>query len=75
MTAARETYPGTNVTLEIIDVGIPGDARNTGEVGTFRVKVTNTGPLHLDGVTLRIKGRLHHFGKMDAKHVSLIAEP
>ncbi len=63
MTAARETYPGTNVTLEIIDVGIPGDARNTGEVGTFRVKVTNTGPLPLDGVTFGPRGDYIILGK------------
>lgn len=56
MNAAIETYPETDVTIEIVDVVFPGSALNAGEIGTFRVKVTNTGPLHLDGVTLRIKG-------------------
>lgn len=56
MNAALEVYPETDVTIEIVDVVFPGSALNEGEIGSFRVKVTNTGPLHLDGVTLRIKG-------------------
>lgn len=56
MTTALATYPETDVTIEIIDVTFPGSALNTGEIGTFHVKVTNNGPLNLDGVTLRIKG-------------------
>jgi hypothetical protein len=56
MTAAVERYPETYVELEIVEIDVPGDAINVSEIVNFRVKVTNTGPLHLDGVTLRIKG-------------------
>lgn len=57
MQAALEAYPLTDVQLEIVDVTFPGSALNTGEVGTFRVKVTNTGPLNLTGVTVRVTGQ------------------
>jgi hypothetical protein len=56
MTTALATYPETDVTIELVDVVTPGSVLNVNEVGTFRVKVTNTGPLNLTGVTLRIKG-------------------
>lgn len=57
MTAAVETYPVANVDLEIVEVTTPGDALNVNEQGSFRVKVTNRGPLNLTGVTLRIHGQ------------------
>jgi hypothetical protein len=56
MTTAVETYPTTNVTIEIIDVVITGSVLNVNETASFKAKVTNTGPLNLTGVTLRIKG-------------------
>jgi uncharacterized membrane protein len=56
MTAALATYPETDVDLQIVDVVTPGDVLNVGETATFRVQVTNRGPLNLTGVTLRIKG-------------------
>ena len=56
MTRAVETYPETNVQLEIVEVTFPDDALNVEEVGSFKVQVTNTGPLNLTNVTLRIKG-------------------
>lgn len=49
-------YPETNVQLEIVEVEFPDSALNEGEVGTFRVRVTNTGLLNLTDVSLRIKG-------------------
>jgi hypothetical protein len=55
-TNALETYPETEVQLEIVEVNFPDDALNVDETATFRVKVTNTGPLVLTDVTLRIKG-------------------
>ncbi len=57
MAAALETYPVTNVDLEIVEVTTPGDALNVNEQGSFRVKVTNHGLLNLTGVTLRIHGQ------------------
>jgi hypothetical protein len=57
MQAALETYPETNVTIEIVDVVLStGDVLNVNETATFRAKVTNTGPLNLTGVTVRIRG-------------------
>lgn len=53
---AIETYPDTNVTIEIVDVETEGDALNVNEEATFKVKVTNNGPLNLAGVMLRMKG-------------------
>jgi hypothetical protein len=52
-----EAYPETNVQLEIVEVTFSGSGINEDEHGTFRVKVTNTGPLVLTDVTLRIKGQ------------------
>ena len=56
MTAAVEAYPAASVDLEIIDVVVPGSVLNVSETASFRVKVTNRGPLEMTGVTLRIKG-------------------
>jgi hypothetical protein len=53
---AVETYPQSFVKIEIIEVDFPGDALNVGEIGTFTVKVTNTGALTLDNVTVKVKG-------------------
>jgi hypothetical protein len=50
-------YPVNNVLIEIVDFDDPGDVYNVGEEATFKVKVTNTGPLNLTDVTLRIKGQ------------------
>ena len=52
-----ETYPETNVQLEIVEATFPGSGLNEDEQGTFRVKVANTGPLVLTNVTVRIKGQ------------------
>ena len=46
-----------NVQLEIVEVTFSGSGLNEDEHGTFRVKVTNKGPLVLTDVTLRIKGQ------------------
>lgn len=57
MTQAVADYPVDNVDIEIVNVVTPGNAVNVNEVSTFRVKVTNRGPLVLTGVTLRIRGQ------------------
>jgi hypothetical protein len=57
MVAAVRDYPIDNVQLEIVEVDVPENALNVNEIGNFRVKVTNIGPLELSGVTLRIKGQ------------------
>ncbi len=56
MTSAVSTYPETEVTIEIIDVVTEGNALNVNEQASFKIKVTNNGPLNLTGVTLRVKG-------------------
>jgi hypothetical protein len=50
-------YPVDNVLIEIVDFDEPGDAYNIDEEASFKVKVTNTGPLNLTDITLRIKGQ------------------
>ena len=57
MTKAIEDYPVTDVDLEIIDVVAPNGAVNAREVASFRVRVTNRGPLELTDVTLHIYGQ------------------
>lgn len=57
MNAALVGYPVANVQLEIVEVDFPDTALNANEQGSFRVRVSNTGPLNLTGVTLRIRGQ------------------
>ena len=57
MTTALEAYPVTDVTLEIVEVVTPGNALNVTETVSFRVKVSNNGPLNLTNVTVRVKGQ------------------
>jgi hypothetical protein len=57
MTNAVAVYPVDNVLLEIVDVVFTGDVFNVSEELSFKVKVTNTGPLNLTDVTLRLKGQ------------------
>ena len=57
MTTELATYPVNNVVLEIVDVAVPGNVLNVTEEATFKVRITNNGPLNLTGVTLRIKGQ------------------
>jgi uncharacterized repeat protein (TIGR01451 family) len=53
MTKALETYPETNVVIEIHDFKpVNGNALDVGEDATFQVKVTNKGPLNLTNVKL-----------------------
>jgi hypothetical protein len=59
MLVALESYPETYVTLEIIDVEIEdgdGDHLNVNDKAAFMVKLTNSGPLNLTDVTVRIDG-------------------
>jgi hypothetical protein len=56
MVDAVEAYPQTYVQIEIVEVVFPGAVLNVEESGTFRVKVTNRGPLNITGLTLRIRG-------------------
>jgi hypothetical protein len=44
------------VQLEIVEVTFPGDVIDVTEEGTFKVKVTNTGPLKLTDVNIKVKG-------------------
>jgi len=56
MTAAVEAYPAASVDLEIVDVVFSGSVINVNETASFRVKVTNRGPLEMTNATLRITG-------------------
>lgn len=49
-----ENYLNKQIELEFVQVHVPGDALNVGEIADFRVKVTNKGAIDLKGVTLRI---------------------
>ena len=50
------TYPETYVVLDIVEVDFPDEVLNVNEVGTFRVQVTNNGPMNLTDVTVKVKG-------------------
>jgi hypothetical protein len=50
------TYPETYVLLDIVEVDSPGEAINVDEEGSFRVQVTNNGPVNLTDVTVKVKG-------------------
>jgi hypothetical protein len=55
-TTAVATYPETNVAIGIVEVAFTsGNALNISEDATFKVKVTNNGPLDLTDVTVRVK--------------------
>jgi hypothetical protein len=62
MSNALDTYPATNIVIKIIDVTlpptgtVPNNVLNVGEQATFKVKVTNTGPLTLTGLKVHLKG-------------------
>jgi hypothetical protein len=50
-------YPKNNVVLEVIDVQpASGNSINEGETASFKVKVTNNGPLNLTNVKLKVVG-------------------
>ena len=51
--AAINGYPSTNVELEVVDISLDGEFVNTGEEGSFRVKVTNRGPMTMKDVRLK----------------------
>jgi hypothetical protein len=50
-------YPSTDVELEIVDISLDGETVNTRETGSFRVKVTNRGPLTMKDVRLKAIAR------------------
>jgi hypothetical protein len=54
--AAMHDYPEQFVTLEIVDVDVPGNALNTREEGTFTVRLTNNGLLDMTDVVLKVRG-------------------
>jgi Aminotransferase class-V len=56
LTAAVETYPKSNVHIHIEDPQFPGEVLNVDEEGTFKVRVTNNGPLNLTDVSVKITG-------------------
>jgi hypothetical protein len=56
MVAAIENYPAVDIDIDIVEVSVPGDVLNVSEIASFRVRVTNNGPLNLTGVTLRVAG-------------------
>jgi hypothetical protein len=56
LTAAVETYPKTNVQVQIEDVEFPNEVLNVNEEGSFKVRVTNNGPLNLTDVSVKVKG-------------------
>ena len=55
-TNALEQYADDHVTIEIVNLTVPGTALNVGETGTFDVQLRNSGPLRLADGTVKIKG-------------------
>jgi len=53
---AIESYPQTHLTVEIYDVNPPGGTVNENDNVTFKVRVSNSGPLDVDALTLLVKG-------------------
>ena len=51
-----EQYADDHVSIEIVNLIVPGSALNVGEVGSFDVQLRNTGPLRMADVTVRIRG-------------------
>jgi hypothetical protein len=56
LAVAVEDYPITDVDVEIVDVVYPGNVLNAGEEGTFKVKVSNRGPLNLTNLKVKVAG-------------------
>jgi hypothetical protein len=56
MATAIETYPDTNVVVDIRDFDpVTGDSLNEDEEATFEVRITNSGLLNMNAVTVRVK--------------------
>lgn len=53
---AIETYAATFLTVQIYAVDPPGGSFNVGESATFKVRVNNSGPMHVHGLTLLMEG-------------------
>ena len=56
ITTEIENYPHEYLDIEIYEVAWPGDVIGVGEVVTFRVRVTNSGQLHVDNLELLVEG-------------------
>lgn len=53
---AVETYADQYLSVQMYAVDLAGDVLNPGDTATFRLRVRNSGPLHVRGLTLRIHG-------------------
>lgn len=53
---AIETYAETYLKVEIFDVNPPGNVVDANEDVTFKVRVSNSGPLHVNEVTVLLEG-------------------
>ena len=56
LTGAIEDYPHDYLEIEIVDVDWPGNVIDAHEAVAFRVRVTNSGPLHVDSLRLLVEG-------------------
>jgi hypothetical protein len=56
ITTEIENYPRDYLDIEIFEVEWPGDVIDVDEQVTFRVKVSNSGPLHVDNLELLVEG-------------------
>lgn len=57
MAKAIQTYPDANVKIEIIDFQQDGTDLNVNEEATFKVRITNNGPLDMKGVRVHVTGQ------------------
>jgi hypothetical protein len=54
--AAFEAYPHEYLTLEIVEVAPPGGVIDENDDVSFRIRVTNSGPLHVNQLSLLVEG-------------------
>jgi hypothetical protein len=56
LTQAAEDYPHVYLKLEFVEVAFPGNKINKNDDCTFRIKITNSGPLDAKDLTLLVEG-------------------
>ena len=58
-TIGIQEYADAHVSIENVNLIVPGSVLNVAEVGSFDVQLRNNGPLRMADVTVRIRCRRH----------------